>query len=154
MVLAVVKWLVRAGKWIHLPVMDTPSTPSATVPPVPAIVPTVTPTGRPPAPAMSKVRPRRTAVDVCRALGSGVRMRALRRLLEVGLPMSVSQLASRERLGSDAMSRQLQILEKAGVLVSHPGVDRRSVCYFVPQEFQQEAGWLDLGVVKVRREEI
>jgi hypothetical protein len=134
--------------------MNTPPSVPVTVLPNPVTGSPSLPPERPAAPAMSKVRPRRTAVDVSRALGSPIRMRALRRLLEVGLPMSVSQLASKERLGSDAMSRHLQILEKAGVLVSHPGVDRRSVCYFVPQEFQQEAGWVDFGVVKVRREEI
>lgn len=103
---------------------------------------------------MSKNARPRNAVAVCRALGSPIRMRALRQLLEVGQPMSVSQLASRERLGPDAMSRHLQVLEKAGVLASHSGVDRRCSCYFVPTEFQQEAGWLDFGVVKVRQEEI
>jgi DNA-binding transcriptional ArsR family regulator len=98
---------------------------------------------------MTKAQPRRTAVAVCRALGSPIRMRALRRLIEVGQPMSVSQLASRERQSRDAMSRHLQIMEKAGVLASHSGVDRRCSCYFVPAEFRSEAGWLDFGCCKL-----
>ena len=103
---------------------------------------------------MAVARPRLTAVKVFRVLGSPARWRVFQRLLEMGQPMSVSQLASRERLSPDAMSRYLQLMEQAGVLASHSGVDRRCSCYFVPAEFQQEAGWLDFGMVKVKREEV
>lgn len=102
------------------------------------------------APAMSKARPRMGLVRVCRALGSPIRMRALRRLLEVGQPMSVSQLASKERLGRDAMSRHLQVMEQAGLLQSHSGVDRRCSCYFVPKEFQTQPGVLDFGCCTIQ----
>lgn len=114
----------------------------------------VTPQWRPAVAGMARATVRKTAAGVCDALSSPIRLRALRRLVEVQQPMSVSQLASKERLSPDAMSRHLQIMEKAGVLASHSGVDRRCSCYFVPTEFQQEAGWLDFGVVKVRQEEI
>jgi DNA-binding transcriptional ArsR family regulator len=129
-----------------------PDTPALTPPPsapAPALPPF-----KPAVAAMAVARPQMTALKVFRTLGSPVRLRVFQRLVEMGQPMSVSQLASRERLSPDAMSRHLQIMEKAGVLASHSGVDRRCSCYFVPTEFQQEAGWLDFGVVKVRREEI
>lgn len=103
---------------------------------------------------MTKATRPRNAIAVCRALGSPIRMRALRRLIEVGQPMSVSQLASRERQSPDAMSRHLQVMEKAGVLASHSGVDRRCSCYFVPAAFQQEPGWLDFGCCKVRKDQL
>lgn len=125
----------------------SPATPATSAAPV-------APQWRPAVAAMARATTRRTAAGVCDALSSPIRLRALRRLVEVQQPMSVSQLASKERLSPDAMSRHLQIMEKAGVLASHSGVDRRCSCYFVPMEFQQEAGWLDFGVVKVRREEI
>lgn len=102
--------------------------------------------------AMAKARVRRDTASVCRALGSAIRMRALRRLMEVGLPMSVSQLASRERLSRDAMGRHLDLMERAGVLSSHPGVDRRTVCYFVPAEYRAADGALDFGCCVVRLE--
>jgi DNA-binding transcriptional ArsR family regulator len=142
-----VRWI---GK-VHPSTMSTepsiPSTPSSPAAPS-------APQWRPAVAAMARSTSRLTVEKVCGALSSGVRRRALRRLLEVQQPMSVSQLASKERLSPDAMSRHLQIMEKAGVLASHSGVDRRCSCYFLPMEFQQEAGWIDFGVVKVRREEI
>lgn len=103
---------------------------------------------------MARATPRMTVEKVCGALSSGIRLRAVRRLVAVQQPMSVSQLASKERLSPDAMSRHLQIMEKAGVLASHSGVDRRCSCYFVPMEFQQEADWLDFGVVRVRKDQV
>jgi DNA-binding transcriptional ArsR family regulator len=93
---------------------------------------------------------RMSLTSVCRALGSPIRLRALRRMLEVGQPMSVSQLASRERQSADAMSRHLQVLEHAGVVASHPGVDRRCTCYFVPAKWRKGEDELDFGCCAVR----
>ena len=99
---------------------------------------------------MAKASIRKSVTKVCRALGSPVRLRAIRRMLEVGQPMSVSQLAARERQSSDAMSRHLKVLERAGVVQSHSGVDRRCTCYFVPAEYRRENGVLDFGCCLVR----
>ena len=140
--------------WFMLWLMSTePLPPSSPATPATSAVP-VAPQWRPAVAGMARATARRSAAAVCDALSSPIRLRVFQRLVEMGQPMSVSQLASRERLSPDAMSWHLQIMEKAGVLASHSGVDRRCSCYFVPVEFQQEAGWLDFGVVKVRREEI
>jgi predicted transcriptional regulator len=96
--------------------------------------------------------PSRRVVNVCNALSNAVRWRAIQRIIAVGQPMSVSQLAARERLSGDAMSRHMQVMEKAGVVASHPGVDRRCTCYFVPEQFRQTPGMLDFGCVKVQLE--
>ncbi len=66
--------------------------------------------------------------------------------------MSVSQLAARERLSSDTMGRHLQVLERAGVVASHSGVDRRCVCYFVPAKFREQDGVPDFGCCTVKWE--
>ena len=104
-----------------------------------------------PLPPMVPLKPRRPAA-VFAALGNPVRWRVLVRLAESGQSWTVSQLATRERVHPDAMSRHLQVLEKAGMVASHAGVDRRCQCYFVPGEFRATPGVLDFGCCTVNLE--
>jgi DNA-binding MarR family transcriptional regulator len=83
------------------------------------------------------------------ALGSSVRWKLMRELAG-GESKSVRQLTTAVRGHRDAVSRHLQIMERAGLVVSQPGVDRRYVFYFVPEQFRRSAEELDFGCCKVK----
>jgi hypothetical protein len=132
-------------KWFTMRSMAD-STPATAASPAP--LPTVT---HIPLPPTVLLKPRRPAT-IFAALGNPIRCRVLARLAESGQAWTVSQLSTRERVHPDTMSRHLQILEKAGMVASHPGVDRRCQCYFVPGQFRQTPGTLDFGCCTVKLE--
>lgn len=106
--------------------------PDAAAPP-PQAVPQVVTSQLPP------ITPALDARQVCAALGHRVRWRLVREL-RGGEPKSIKQLAAVVRRDADTVGHHLEVLRRAGVVMSQPGVDRRYTFYFIPPYLRRGDG--------------
>jgi len=97
-----------------------------------------------PAPEISQLDP----VAVFSALGSKVRLPVIKVLAD-GRIMSVPQIAAMFGRNRDGISRQMRVLDAAGVVKQYLGEDRRLAVYQIPAAFRPSPGVLDFGFCRV-----
>ncbi len=88
-------------------------------------------------------------MTVFAALGFELRWQIIL-LLADGQARSISDVASAFQRDLDGIGKQLRVLEKAGLLNSKFGQDRRFTLYSVPPELRAEPGTLDLGFCRLQ----
>ena len=86
---------------------------------------------------------------VLAALGNKLRWQMFR-MLSGGTPMHAAMVAKKFDRDFDGISKHLRILRSAGLLRSRRATDRRVEQYFVPAEFRQVEGHVELGFCLLR----
>ena len=114
----------------------------------PAAVTTAAVLGQPLAESWIGVLPPMRKLQVMAALSNSTRFRMVVELLD-GRPRTITQLARVVRRDPDLISKHLQHLRAAGVLVVQQGVDRRCNFFYLPAAFRTTPGRLDFGCVSV-----
>lgn len=83
------------------------------------------------------------------ALSHPVRVWIAQRLSR-GVEKTATQVANEWKRKFFTMNTHCKTLRDAGVIASHPGEDRRSEVYFIPEQIRREPGWLDYGWCRFR----
>jgi predicted transcriptional regulator len=86
---------------------------------------------------------------VMAALGNIVRWKIVR-LLADGRPRTSAETAAVVGGLPDTVSKQLWVLQRAGVLGWDKGQDRRQTIFFLPAAFREKAGVVDLGFCQLQ----
>lgn len=86
---------------------------------------------------------------VMAALGSPVRW-AIVHLLADGRPQTISQVAAVVGGKPDTVSKQLWVLQRAGVLEWYAGEDRRQTLFSLPAVYRETPGVVDFGFCQLQ----
>lgn len=102
-----------------------------------------------PASAPAASQPNLQPEVVLAALGSSTRW-AIVKMLATGRPQCIADIAAAVGGSSDTVSKQLWVLQRAGVLDFAAGEDRRQTMFFVPAVYREYPGVLDFGFCQLQ----
>lgn len=88
-------------------------------------------------------------VDVFFALGSEVRLPIVK-LLADGRARNISEIRNVVGTTAENISKQLRVLQNAGILEARQGDDRRQQVFSVPAAYRATPGLLDFGCCTVK----